>query len=102
MPHPIYGPPSHELERVVITVVLPSPQNGHVTSIRALGETSTQRSSLWSESATWTADEVAHGLQPTDWATHVLLTALQDRPKDQAALDTGLTGGGFEDVPLPF
>lgn len=102
MPHPIFGKPTHELESIRVVVNLPSPQNGHVTSVRVLGETSTQRATLWSESASWTADEVTHGLQPTDWIGHVLLTALQDRPKDQEALDNGLTGQGWEDVALPF
>lgn len=102
MPHPIYGKPSHELESIRVVVTLPSPENGHLTAVRILGETTTQRSSLWSESASWSADEVTNGLQPTDWVAHVLLVALQDRPSNQEALDNGLIGQGWEDVALPF
>lgn len=102
MPHPIYGQPRHQLETVTVRITLPSPTNGHVTQARIVGETSTRRATLWSESVSWTAQEVAHGLQAADWVNHVVLCTLQDRPATQEALDNSLIGQGWEDVALPF
>lgn len=102
MPHPIYGQPRHQLETVTVRITLPSPTNGFVTQARAVGEASTRRTSLWSESVSWSADEVTHGLQPADWVNHVVLCTLQDRPASQEALDDSLIGQGWEDVQLPF
>lgn len=102
MPHPVYGKPTHDLEVVTARIILPSPANGHVTQARVVGEASTRRTTLWNESASWTPEEAAAGLQPTDWVAHILLCALQDRPRDQGGLDNSLIGQGWEDIALPF
>lgn len=102
MPHPLYGPPRHRLESVELTLTLPSRRNGYQTFLAVRGRASTSRSDLWVVRETWNPSEVDAGLQPTDAAYHVLLVAAQDRPDSQSALEAQLTGGGWEDVPLPF
>ena len=102
MTHPLYGPPSHKLERVAFTLHLPDRRNGYLTRLEARGETSTQRRSLWTVSEQWTAGEVSQGLQPADAIQHLALVASQDHPASQEALERSLTGGGWEDVALPF
>lgn len=102
MPHPVYGPPGHQLETVKLTVRLPDQRNGRLTIIEATGETSTQRGPLWTYRETWTADETRGGMEPADVAHWLLLAALQDRPPSQEAFSRSTTPGGWEDVPLPF
>lgn len=92
MPHPVYGVPDHKLERVRFTLHLPLPHNENVTSLTVLGESSTARTSLWSVSESWTAEEQCAGLQPADAVHHLALIALQDRPRSQEALFGLLTG----------
>ena len=102
MPHPIYGPPSHELEAVRFVIHLPTRRNGYLTRLEASGTSSTQRGSLWSANEHWTREEASQGITPTDHVAHLLLVALQDRPVSAKALAECLGGPGWEDVPLPF
>lgn len=102
MPHPVFGKPTHSLETVEVRLVLPSRHNDYRTSMRAWGRSSGQRTHLWTTGESWSAEDVTHGLQPGDSVHHVVLTALQDRPASQQALEFALGGAGWEDVPLPF
>lgn len=102
MPHPIYGRPSHQLEAVTCRLVLPCKRNNYRSSILVEGFAETKRAALWSVRESWEPDEVTAGLQPADAIHHVLLVASQDRPASQDVLELQLTGGGWEEVPLPF
>lgn len=102
MPHPIYGPPSHPLHVVRARLVIPTPQNGHRTSLTLHGESETRRASLWTYQETWGPDEQRMGLQVADALRHVALVALQDHPTTHAALMEQLGGEGWVDQPLPF
>lgn len=95
MPHPIYGPPTHDLERVELRLWLPSKRNGHHTRLTASGWSETSRSALWTVSESWERGELDRMLQPCDAAHHILLTAAQDRCETQGALERSLTGEGW-------
>lgn len=102
MPHPVYGPPQHQLEVVTLRLALPTNRNGRRARLEAQGRSETQRQALWSVTESWTAEEHRAGLEPTDAAHHVLLCAMQDRPRDQYALERSLTGQGWEQLELPI
>lgn len=102
MPHPVFGPPSHQLDTVELKLYLPDRRNGYMTRLEVSGRSETSRAALWTVREQWLPPEVEAGLQPADAANHVLLTALQDRPDCQSALERQLAGGGYQDVPLPF
>lgn len=102
MPHPIYGPPQHRLTTVHFTLSLPTRENGRHTRLEAQGRASTQRSSLWSVSETWTWAEQRCGLEPTDALHHLALVVVQDRPSSQDHLEASLTGNGWEQLELPI
>lgn len=102
MPHPIYGPPSHSLEQVTLTLTLPSRRNGHVTLLEMQGRSSTSRAALWTFRESWLPGEVRVALEPTDTVHWLVLAALQDQPNTQEAFVRSTTPGGWEDVPLPF
>lgn len=102
MPHPIYGPPSHQLDSIIITLHLPTARNGRITRMEAQGRSSTSRASLWSVSETWTRDEQRAGLEPSDAVHHLALVALQDHPASQSHLEASLTGQGWEQLELPL
>lgn len=89
--------PRHTLDRVLVDLQLL--ENGS-TQIVVTGRAHTQRADLWRHAETVGADQ--HMLTVSDIAHHMLLVALQDRPKTQQAFVDGLTGQGWEDVPLPF
>lgn len=101
MPHPIYGPPSHQLETVTFTLQLPTRRNQYLTRLEVRGEASTKRSSLWSVSESWTPAEQEAGLQPADALHHLALIALQDRPSSQEELFRQLTGEPHIQETLP-
>lgn len=102
MPHPVYGPPSHKLEQVTLSLWLPSAANGRTTRLEVAGRASTARPALWSYRETWTPADVESSLQPVDTAHWLLLAVAQDQPSSQAAFDRCVQPGGWEDVPLPF
>jgi hypothetical protein len=100
MPHPIWGPPDHELETVTITLTLGTRRNGRHTKVQAHGSSSTRRVPLWSVSEAWTSGEVQAGLQPGDAIHHIALVALQDRPTSQNHMERSLMGEGWEQLSL--
>ena len=102
MPHPIWGPPKHELERITLRLTIPSNKNAHVAAVTIAGECSSKRASLWTYQESWGPDEQHQGLQVADVVRHVLLVALQDHPTSHAALMEQLGGEGWVDQPLPF
>jgi hypothetical protein len=102
MPHPIYGPPSHELETVTFRLTIPTRRNNRTTALEVHGRTSTQRSHLWYIHETWTPAEIEHGLQASDAIHHLALIALQDHPSSQAQVESCLTGQPWSQLELPF
>lgn len=102
MSHKLYGPPQHQLEYVTIRLALPTHRNGRTARLEAHGRCETQRAALWSVSEMWSAEDHRAGLEPTDAAHHVLLCAMQDRPRDQYAMERSLTGQGWEQLELPL
>lgn len=89
--------PRHQLDEV--QVVLQFLKGGEV-QVTAVGRSHGQRADLWRHSETVGGDDSP--LAPADIAHHMLLVAHQDRPRSLEAFQTGLVGGGWEDVPLPF
>jgi hypothetical protein len=102
MPHPIFGPPAHELETIRLVLSLPTTRNGRLTGLTVHGGSSTKRGDLWSYRETWTAEEQRGLLEPTDMVHWIVQATAQDRPMDQATLERCLLPGGWEDVPLTF
>lgn len=102
MPHPIYGPPNHRLTRVTATMSLPVSRLTGPTTVRIVGEAQTSRGELWSVAETWQANKQVNGLEPSDWAGWVLLSAWQDRPNSQQALERALRPVGWDEPQLPF
>ena len=102
MPHPVFGPPDHRLERLELKLYLPTPRNGRHSRLTAHGFAETKRGALWTVQETWSWSEQQAGLQPCDAVHHIALAAFQDHPGSQDAVERSLTGQGWEDVPLPF
>lgn len=103
MPHPIYGPPDHRLEVVTIRLHLPSRSTSWVGRAQATGESSTSKRSLWSDRLVVECLSTNDGLGLADYAHHLALVALQDRPVNQAQLDRALKGGDrWTEDELPF
>lgn len=100
MPHPIYGPPVHELDSILLTLHLATPRNGRVYRLEAQGRSATQRSSLWSVSERWDHTEQRGGYEPTDAAHHLLLACAQDRPASLSHLQASLRGEGWDQLAL--
>lgn len=100
MPHPIYGPPSHELTSITAILHLPTSFNGRSYRLEVSGRSITSRPSLWSVTETWTQAEQSAGLQPTDALHHLALVASQDRPTTQHQLEMCLIGEGWEQLKL--
>lgn len=102
MPHPIYGPPDHQLEYVEFKLVLPLRSNGYKSRVDAYGHSQTRRGTLWSSTEQWTHDMKGDEYGPTDSLHHLALVALQDRPTSPTALELALRGGHStaEQVPL--
>nr|CRY96647.1 hypothetical protein [uncultured prokaryote] len=100
MPHPIYGPPSHELDSIHLTLHVGTPRNGRRWLLEAHGRSSTSRASLWSVREGWAPTEQRGGYEPTDAAHHLLLAAAQDRPASQSHLEACLRGEGWEQLAL--
>lgn len=100
MPHPIYGPPSHQLDAIELKLYLPDPRNGWVTRLEMKGRSETRRGDLWSMSERWTKDDHRNMLEVVDSVHHALLAAVQDRPASNENLRHALAPGGYEDVPL--
>lgn len=102
MPHPIYGPPGHQLEVVTFTLRLPHQRNGRQTTLESSGVTETKRGPLWSYRETWSSSDIRTMNEPVDTLTWLALAVVQDRPGTQEALTAALAPGGYEDVALPF
>lgn len=102
MPHPIYGPPQHELEVVRLALSLPTLRNGRTTGLSLMGGSSTKRGNLWSYREQWAGGDATGLAEVVDMAHWVMLAAAQDRPASQAALEEALTPPGWEDVTLPY
>lgn len=102
MPHPIYGDPNHKLEQVTFTLTLPEATNGHLTTITAAGRSSTCRTALWTMEQSWQRDEQAHGYQPGDALSHIVMVAMQDRPTGQRQVDACMVGEGWAQDELPM
>lgn len=100
MPHPIYGDPSHALETVEFSLVLPVRSNEHRTSLQCIGRSGTARSALWVVKESWSWSEQEAGLQPTDAMAHVGLVSLQDRPTSQQQVEACLIGEGWSQLTL--
>lgn len=95
MPHPIYGPPSHALDRLVITIEFDPTGGYHLTGV---GSSLSKRGSLWSYRADF---EQTQQIEVSDHVAHLTICALQDTPLDQERLEYSLSGGlGWEDIPL--
>lgn len=102
MPHPIYGPPSHDLHRVEITLGLPLRTNGFRSRVTAHGYSATKRGALWSIQDQWELVGRDHGLEAADLVHHLALVSLQDRPTSSTQLDRSLTGGYFDQEQMPL
>lgn len=102
MPHPIYGPPSHELDKVIFTLHLPTARNGRRARLEVQGRSETQRGSLWSLTETWGPDEHRGGYEYSDAIHHIALAAAQDRCSTQSHLEASLRGEGWEQLSLPM
>lgn len=89
--------PRHQLEQVTVTVQF---VKGGEVRVVASGRSSGQRADLWRHSEVIDGDESR--LVVADHLHHMLLVALQDRPRSLEAFQRGLVGEGWEDVPLPF
>lgn len=100
MPHPIYGPPEHELDKVLLTLHLGTTRNGRRWRLEVQGRSETQRAALWSVSEVWAPDDTRGGYEPCDAAHHVLLAAAQDRCASMAHLQASLRGEGWEQLAL--
>lgn len=88
----------HDLHRVHFTLRL----DGLLapTSLHAEGRSKTKRGVLWTIAEEFTPSD-RYGA--ADFANHIALVALQDRPRNEQALQLALRGGdGWEDVQLPF
>lgn len=101
MPHPIFGPVEHRLDRVDVSLWLPSARNNRQTRVEAHGRSETSRADLWSYRELWSWSEQQNGLQPVDSIQHVLLVASQDRPGTQGQFQAYLTGQERADM-LPM
>lgn len=93
MPHPIYGPPEHKLEYVLLRLVLPLRSNDYESRVTAFGHSQTKRGFLWSFSESWAHDMKGDEYGPADAVHHLALVALQDRPTTSSALELSLRGG---------
>lgn len=102
MPHPVFGPPDHSLDRLELKLILPTSRNGRHAQLTVHGQSETKRGSLWTVQESWSWTEQQAGLQPCDAAHHLLLACWQDRPVSQGGVESALTGQGWSDVPLPF
>lgn len=100
MPHPIYGPPDHVLERVELKLYLPTSRNSRITRLEASGWSETKRGPLWSIQESWSWSECVSGLQPCDALHHVALVAAQDRPVTQGGVEFALTGETEPELPF--
>lgn len=100
MPHPIYGAPQHELERVDFTLVLPVRSNQHRTTLHVYGRAGTARPSLWDLHETWSWTEQEAGYQPSDAVAHAVLVAMQDRPTSQQQIEACMIGEGWTQLQL--
>lgn len=100
MAHSIYGPPSHSLEVIRVRIEVPTESNGWVTSAHGTGESSTKRSPLWSDAESWVNTEQVCGLSVSDWTAHLVLTAIQEAPGNQRALDRALRGAYLDMDPM--
>lgn len=89
--------PRHKLNRVLIDVQFT--EEGSV-QMNVTGRSNTQRADLWRHCETIGRDE--HILTASDVAHHMLIVALQDRPRTKDAFERGLVGEGWQDTPLPF
>lgn len=102
MPHPIYGPPEHELETITVTYHLPSLRNGLEARVEVLGTSSTKRGYLWTYRESWRPGEQRADLEPTDVIHWAVLAAAQDRVASQEAFNRATSPQGWQDVQLPF
>lgn len=84
--------PTPTLETIEIRLELTGHGETPAISGFAAGRSSYQRRNLWTLGEVWMGDG-NHGLEPVDWMSHVVLTALQDRPNTRERLDFGLRGG---------
>lgn len=94
----------HTLDRVEITLHLPTPRSDHRADIAARGWSTTKRGSLWTWQESWNPSEMhVEGYEPVDVVHHLLLVAVQDRPNTQERLSFGLGGGlSWSEPELPF
>lgn len=103
MPHKIYGPPSHKLATVTITLHLPTRANSFTGVVRAEGRAQSKRDNLWSVSEEFTEAAQINGMSMTDAVHHLALIAVQDRPDTQDRFEYYLRGGQhYKTPPLPF
>lgn len=100
MPHAIYGPANHTLDRVELAIGIPTARNRFRTSVTAHGRSETKRGFLWSLNEAWERDEAANGLQVADQIHLLSLVVLQDHPASQEVLEAVLRGSGHEQSPL--
>lgn len=100
MPHPVYGPPDHVLERLEFKLYLPTRRNGRHAQLTAHGFSETKRGSLWTVQERWSGEEQRVGLQPCDALHHLALASWQDRPITQTGVELALTGQSWEQLEL--
>lgn len=93
MNHKIYGKPNHKLDTVSIKLWLPTAASNWQSKLLVMGDTYTQRSSLWSHCEMWSDPLEVTGMTMTDAVHHIALIAVQDRPTTQEMFDFHLHGG---------
>lgn len=87
----------HQMDRVQVDVQL---HRDGTTQISVTGRSEGQRADLWKHVETVAADE--HSLVASDIVHHLLICAMQDRPRDHKQFAASVRGQGWEDVALPF
>lgn len=88
---------NHRLSRIDMTLRIDP--DGEL-SISAQGRADTKRTPLWSHEEHFRQER--NDLSASDWVAHLVLVALQDRPTSAQALQDGLRGEGWEQLPMPF
>lgn len=86
--------PLHALDRVQITLYLPTSMSDRSSSIRAVGVAPMKATPLWTYQEAFDPElEEEKGYSLADCAHHIALVCVQDRPRTLKNLDFALRGG---------
>lgn len=88
------------LSRVEMVVHLADTPQGLLATVSCHGHSATRRGSLWHHSET--IPVMNDRYRATDLCHHLLLVALEDRPRNNTELTRGLIGATWEQPELPF